>query len=98
MGQNLHGIVRGAINAAHPDEEEQIMHSEGSAPDEQGFAQLQFSRIGEGTWRVLLSRKRDDPALPNHPQCSPLDKGRAQHEFIATKRRMGFTPRKHPSQ
>lgn len=45
MGLNLHGIVRGAINAVHPDEEVQILHSEGSVTDERGFAQPQFSRI-----------------------------------------------------
>ena len=45
MGLNLHGIVRGAINAVHPDEEVQLLHSSGSIPDESGFAVPQYERI-----------------------------------------------------
>lgn len=44
-GLNLHGIVRGAINAIHPDEEVQILHSLGSTPDENGFAAPNFKRL-----------------------------------------------------
>ncbi len=45
MGLNLHHIVRGAINAIHPDEEVQLMRSEGSKPDESGFAQPVYKRL-----------------------------------------------------
>lgn len=44
MGLNLHACVRGAINAVHPDEEVQLLHSTGSAPDESGFAVPQYER------------------------------------------------------
>ena len=40
MGLNLHAVVRGSINAIHPDEEVQLLHSTGSVPDENGFAAL----------------------------------------------------------
>ena len=42
MSLNLHKVVRGAINAVHPDEEVQILHSLGSTPDENGFAAPNF--------------------------------------------------------
>lgn len=45
MGLNLHKVVRGAINAVHPDEEVQLLHSKGSIPDENGFAVPQYERI-----------------------------------------------------
>lgn len=45
MGLNLHGVVRSAINAIHPDEEVQILHALGSVPDENGFAQPQYRRL-----------------------------------------------------
>lgn len=45
MGLNLHDIVRGAINSVHPDEEVQIIRSEGSTPDENGFAVTRYSRF-----------------------------------------------------
>lgn len=45
MGLNLHGIVRGAINSVHPDEEVQIVRSSGSVPDESGFAVPEFVHL-----------------------------------------------------
>ena len=44
MGLNLHAVVRGSINAIHPDEEVQLLHSTGSVPDENGFAAPQYER------------------------------------------------------
>lgn len=45
MGLNLHGIVRGAINALHPDVDVQIVRSLGSQPDENGFAVTRYARF-----------------------------------------------------
>ncbi len=42
MGLNLHGIVRGAINAVHPDEEVQLLRSLDSVPDANGFPQPKY--------------------------------------------------------
>lgn len=67
MGLNLHRIVRGAINAAHPDEEVQIMHSEGSVPDEQGFARPLFSRI---TGVMAQVQSEGDAALSTAAQAN----------------------------
>lgn len=45
MSLNLHQVVRGAINALHPDEEVQIVRSLGSQPDENGFAVTRYTRF-----------------------------------------------------
>lgn len=45
MGLNLHKVVRGSINAIHPDVRVQILRSEGSRPDENGFAVPTYVRL-----------------------------------------------------
>lgn len=45
MALNLHHVVRGAINAVHPDEPVQLFRALGSEPDENGFAQPQYKRL-----------------------------------------------------
>lgn len=45
MGLNLHGIVRGAINAVHPDVTVQVLRSVGSRPNEDGKPVPSFERL-----------------------------------------------------
>lgn len=56
MGLNLHGIVRGAINALHPDVDVQIVRSLGSQPDENdtlSYVRHVASAVGRGADEVL---------------------------------------------
>ncbi len=60
MGLNLHRIVRGAINAVHPDEKVQILRSKGSMPDENGFASPEYERLFDVSAQV---QSESDAAL-----------------------------------
>ena len=71
MGLNLHAVVRGSINAIHPDEEVQLLHSTGSVPDENGFAAPQYER----TMGVLaqVQSEGDAAVVRNFSLFAPKD-------------------------
>lgn len=68
MGLNLHAVVRRSINAIHPDEEVQLLHSTGSVPDENGFAAPQYER----TMGVMAQVQSEGDAALFHADMAGL--------------------------
>lgn len=60
MGLNLHKIVRGPINAVHPDVKVQVLRSLGSMPDENGFSVPKYERVYGVTAQI---QSENDAAL-----------------------------------
>ena len=69
MGLNLHHIVRGPINAVHPDVRVQVLRSLGSMPDEDGKSIPRFERLSN----VLAQIQSDNDAALFHAEKAGMN-------------------------